>query len=145
MWCTTASTTTIASSTTSPMASTSAKRESVLMENPRNGKKMNVPTSETGTAMSGMRVARQFWRNRKTTRITSRIASPIVVAISRMPSVTGRVVSRPISYSMSLGKRSCSSRITCFTPAATASALAPGAWNTATSAAGRPLNREDWL
>ena len=70
MWCSTASTTTIASSTTRPMASTSANSDSVLIEKPRKGKKAKVPTSDTGTAMSGMSVARQFWRKRKTTRIT---------------------------------------------------------------------------
>ncbi len=145
MWCSTASTTTIASSTTRPMASTSANSDSVLMEKPRKGNRTNGPTSDTGTAIRGIRVARQFWRNRNTTRITSAIASRIVVAISRMPSVIGAVVSRPTAYSMSLGKRSCSSRITCLTPSATASAFAPGAWNTATSAAGRPWKREDWL
>ena len=38
-----ASTTTIASSTTSPMASTNPSSEMILIENPSNGKKMNVP------------------------------------------------------------------------------------------------------
>ncbi len=76
------------------MASTSAKSESVLMEKPRNGKNAKVPMSETGTAIRGMRVARQFWRNRNTTRITRTMASTRVCAISLMPSVTGRVVSR---------------------------------------------------
>jgi hypothetical protein len=40
-----------------------------------------------------MSVARQFWRNRKTTRMTSSMASPSVMTISRMPSVTGAVES----------------------------------------------------
>ena len=97
MWCSTASTTTIASSTTSPMARTSAKRESVLIEKPRKGKNANVPTSDTGTAMSGMSVARQFWRNRKTTTITRSVATTMVMTISLMPSVTGSVVSRPMA------------------------------------------------
>jgi hypothetical protein len=93
MWCSTASTTTIASSTTRPIARTSPKSESVLIEKPRSGKTAKVPMSETGTATSGMSVARQFWRNRKTTRRTRSIASPSVMTISRMPSVTGAVVS----------------------------------------------------
>ncbi len=59
MWRSTASTTTIASSTTKPMASTSPNKESVLIEKPKIGKKTNVPTSDTGTASSGIRVARQ--------------------------------------------------------------------------------------
>ena len=54
----TASTTTMASSTTSPMASTSPNSERVLTENPRSGKKANVPMRDTGTAAAGIRVAR---------------------------------------------------------------------------------------
>ncbi len=59
IWCSTASTTTIASSTTRPMASTSPSSDSVLMEKPSAGKTTNVPMSETGTASNGMSVARQ--------------------------------------------------------------------------------------
>ena len=44
----TASTTTMASSTTMPMASTRPNIESVLTEKPSIGKKMNVPISDTG-------------------------------------------------------------------------------------------------
>src|ERR1700751_4224473 len=58
MWCSTASTTTMASSTTRPMASTKPSKESVLMGKPSAGKTTNVPMRETGTASSGMRVAR---------------------------------------------------------------------------------------
>ena len=97
MWCSTASTTTIASSTTRPMASTSPKRERVLMENPSMGNTAKVPIRETGTAIRGMRVALQFCRKRKTTRMTSTMASTRVVAISLIPSVTGSVVSREIA------------------------------------------------
>ncbi len=50
MWCSTASTTTMASSTTKPMASTRPKRDSVLIEKPSSGNSVNVPTSDTGTA-----------------------------------------------------------------------------------------------
>ena len=64
IWCSTASTTTMASSTTRPMARTSPKSESVLTENPRKGKKAKVPISETGTAIMGIKVARQFCKKR---------------------------------------------------------------------------------
>ena len=70
MWCITASTTTMASSTTMPMASTRPSSERVLTEKPSSGKTMKVPMSETGTVSSGMRVARQFCRKTKTTRMT---------------------------------------------------------------------------
>ena len=43
MWCITASTTTIASSTTMPIASTRPNIDSVFTEKPSSGKKMNVP------------------------------------------------------------------------------------------------------
>ena len=59
MWRSTASTTTMASSTTRPIASTRPNSDSVLMEKPNSGKKTNVPISETGTASSGISVARQ--------------------------------------------------------------------------------------
>ena len=79
MWCSTASTTTMASSTTMPIASTRASSEIVLIEKPNSGNSTKVPTSETGTASSGISVARQPWRKTKTTRITSTIASTSVV------------------------------------------------------------------
>src|SRR5580698_1333136 len=68
MWCSTASTTTIASSTTRPIASTSPNSDSVLTENPNNGNSAKAPTSETGTVSSGISVARQLCRNTDTTR-----------------------------------------------------------------------------
>ena len=71
MWCSTASTTTMASSTTMPIASTSASSEIVLIEKPNTGNSTKVPTSETGTASSGISVARQPCRKMKTTRMTS--------------------------------------------------------------------------
>ena len=52
-----------------------------------------VPINETGTAIIGMSVALQFCRKRKTTRMTSNIASNSVLTISRIPSDTGSVVS----------------------------------------------------
>ena len=93
MWCITASTTTIASSTTMPIARTSPSSDNTLIEKPSIGKKMNAPTSDTGTVISGIRVARQFWRNMKTTISTSPTASNSVCSISTMPSDTGSVVS----------------------------------------------------
>ena len=60
----TASTTTMASSTTSPIASTRPNSDSVLIEKPNSGNMMKVPISETGTASNGISVARQPCRNR---------------------------------------------------------------------------------
>src|SRR5215813_242945 len=87
----TASTTTIASSTTSPIASTRPNSESVLIENPNNGNKTNVPTNETGTAHSGISVARHPCKKMNTTMTTSTSASNNVLTISFNPSVTESV------------------------------------------------------
>ena len=72
------STTTMASSTTMPMASTKPNSDRLLMVKPNAAMKKNVPTSDTGMATSGMIAARQVCRNRITTRMTSTIASPMV-------------------------------------------------------------------
>ena len=69
------STTTIASSTTMPMASTSPNRLRALIEKPSACSAAKVPTTDTGTASSGMMDARQVCRNRITTSTTSAIAS----------------------------------------------------------------------
>src|SRR5215213_8242848 len=54
------STTTIASSTTIPIASTSPNNERLLSEKPSSASTANVPISDTGTAIMGISVARQF-------------------------------------------------------------------------------------
>ncbi|MCY1553414.1 hypothetical protein D9M68_898950 [compost metagenome] len=69
------STTTMASSTTMPMASTRPKRLSALMEKPNTYMTANVPTMETGTATNGMMEARHVCRNMMTTITTRTMAS----------------------------------------------------------------------
>src|SRR4051812_15031898 len=71
----TASTTTIALSTTIPMASTRANRVTMLMVSPKNCMNMNAPISDTGTANVGMSVERQSPRNTNTTSATNIKAS----------------------------------------------------------------------
>ena len=75
MFRSTFSTTTMASSTTMPMASTRPNRDKLFNENPNSAIAANVPTSDTGTAMSGMMDARHVCRNSTTTNTTSRMAS----------------------------------------------------------------------
>ncbi len=89
----TASTTTIASSTTIPMASTSPNMVSVLSEKPSSGKKMNVPINDTGTVSSGISVARRLWRKMNTTRVTRMNASIRVWRIDSIEASTAGVVS----------------------------------------------------
>ena len=72
------STTTMASSTTMPIASTSPNSDKALMENPNMYIAAKVPTMEIGTASNGMIEARQVCRNRITTSTTSAIASSSV-------------------------------------------------------------------
>ena len=67
------STTTIASSTTIPMARIRPSSVIMFSENPKTSITPKVPISEIGTI--GMSVARQFCNERKTTRITSSNAS----------------------------------------------------------------------
>src|SRR3954469_13943409 len=87
------STTTIASSTTIPIASTSPNSDRLFIENPSNPMTKNVPISETGTAIIGMTVARQFWRNTSTTMNTSTNASSSVWYTLAIDSSTNAVVS----------------------------------------------------
>ena len=76
------SSTTMASSTTSPIASTTASSVSVLMEKPMAYMSAQLPISETGIVTRGITVARSERRNRKMTAITSTIASPMAVKTS---------------------------------------------------------------
>ena len=80
MWRSTFSTTTMASSTTMPIDNTRPNSDRVFSENPIRCMTAKVPTSETGTAISGISEARQLRRNSTTTTTTSRIASSRVVA-----------------------------------------------------------------
>jgi len=93
MWRSTFSTTTMASSTTIPMASTMPNSVRVLMENPRACMPAKAPMRETGTATAGISVVRQLCRNRYTTRMTKIIAIPNVSATSWMDTSMKRVVS----------------------------------------------------
>ena len=52
-----------------------------------------VPTIATGTAISGIRADRQFWRNRRTTTATRMMASRRVLKTSLTDSVMNGVVS----------------------------------------------------
>src|ERR1700748_2464382 len=57
--------TTIASSTTNPVASVIPKSVSVLIESPNAVMKMNVPTNDTGMVIAGISVLRQSCKNKK--------------------------------------------------------------------------------
>ena len=99
----TASTTTMASSTTVPMTSTKAKRVMRLSVNPTIYIKAKVPTSETIILTDGMMVARQFCRNRSTTRITSSKASNSVLKTAFIEASRKSLVSRSTRNSRPAG------------------------------------------
>ncbi len=78
------STTTIASSTNRPMASTMANMVSILIEKPNSPSTAKVPKMTTGTAMVGIRVARMLPINKYITKKTSTMASISVLITSSM-------------------------------------------------------------
>ncbi|CPL77136.1 Uncharacterised protein [Bordetella pertussis] len=73
------SSTTMASSTTSPMASTIASRVRVLIEKPNRYIRAQAPTSDTGMVTMGMMLARRLRRKKKITSTTRMMASPMVL------------------------------------------------------------------
>ena len=80
----TASTTTIALSTTIPMAITRANKVIRLSEKPMVCMKKKVPINETGTAKTGMMVSLPFCKKMNTTKATRRNASSNVLITSLM-------------------------------------------------------------
>jgi len=87
------STTTMASSTRIPIASTIASSETVLAEYPMINSTAKLPITLTGTAITGMRVARRLPRKTKTTATTSAKAMTSVINTSRIVAWTKVVVS----------------------------------------------------
>ena len=83
----------MASSTTMPMASTSASSEIVLADMPIASISAKVPISATGTAMIGTRVALRRPRNTKTTMATRAKASNSVCTTFPIVAFTKIVVS----------------------------------------------------
>ena len=84
------STTTMASSTTMPMASTRPNSDKLFKEKPIAAMAPKVPINETGTAKSGMMEARQLCRKTTTTSTTKIIASSKVCRTARIDSLVER-------------------------------------------------------
>ena len=98
------STTTIASSTNKPMASTRPNIVRVLIEKPKAAITPKVPSNTTGTARVGIRVARKFCKNRYITRNTRITASISVCTTEVIEISTKGVVSYGISVARPAGK-----------------------------------------
>src|SRR5580698_714556 len=124
MWRCTFSITTIASSTTSPVASVMPKSVSELIENPKILMNANVPINDTGIVMAGITVARQSSKNRKMTMITMMIASLSVEITSVTESPITVVVSNATTYLIPGGKDFDNSRSAALAALSTSSALA---------------------
>src|SRR6266481_1120345 len=85
------STSAIASSTTMPIASTSPNSESVFNVNPSANMIANVPTSDTGSASSGIIEARQVCKKISTTSTTRISASTNVWPTASIDCLTNTV------------------------------------------------------
>ena len=89
----TASTTTMASSTTIPIARTNANNVNKLIEYPKTFRKKNVPIIDTGTAIAGIKVERKSCKKRNTTKNTSTNASKSVVITFSIDAFKNKLVS----------------------------------------------------
>ena len=103
--------TTIASSTTMPIASTMPNRVSWLIVKPSISMPRNVPSRATGITRVGMMVARMFCRNSSITRNTRMIASISVCTTSLIEMVTKAVLSYGLNQVTPGGKLGASSSI----------------------------------
>ena len=103
MWRVVFSSTTMASSTTKPVATVSAISERLLMLKPARYITENVPMSDTGTETAGMTAARRLRRKSSTTRITRAIAITRARSTSWMEARTVEVRSIITSRSIAAG------------------------------------------
>lgn len=129
--------TTMASSTTKPVAMTRAMRVRLLSEKPARCMTPSDPTSERGTARAGMSVARPLRKNSQITPMTrpmesssSSCTSCTVARMVTVRSVTTRTLTWP-------GRVCCSTGSRRSTPSATPMTLAPGCRCTESTMAGR--------
>ena len=132
----TASTTTMASSTTVPMASTRANSVRMLSEKPAIFTMAKVPSRDTMIEMEGMMVALKFCKKKYTTRMTR------MMAMTSVSITLWKAAKRKSSLVISV-TNSSPAGIVCLAssnillmPAFTSVALAPGAANTMKRAPG---------
>ena len=92
------SNTTIASSTTKPIASTKANIVRVLTVNPNKAINAKVPIKQTGIVTKGMMDARKVLRKRKITKATSTIASTMV----SYTALIDRSINTELSFAISI-------------------------------------------
>ena len=98
------SSTTIASSTTSPIASSSASSVSVLIEKPQTDSRTNTPSSDTGIATAGTSVARRDRRKNRMTATTRPSEMKSAITTSRIEAPTNSASSDPTAISIPSGR-----------------------------------------
>ena len=133
----TASTTTMASSTTVPMASTRANSVRILSEKPASLTMAKVPSSETMMEIEGIMVALKLCRKKNTTSTTRMMAMMSVSTTLWMAAKRKSSLVIIVTNSSPAGIAFFISSHVLLMRAFTSVALAPGAWNTMKSAPGR--------
>ncbi len=133
--------TTMASSTTNPVAMVMAMSDRLSMLNCRRYITPNVPIREMGTATLGMNVERELRRKRKTTRMTRAMEMRRVISTSRTEARIVRVASTSTDRSIVGGIAARSWGRTARTPSTVAMMLAPGWREMMTMIAGLPFER----
>ena len=118
--------TTIASSTTNPLAIASAISDKLSSENPHRYITVHVPISDTGTATAGTSVAGILRRKRNTTRITSMTEMMSVISISWTDARIVSVRSRMVKRCSPAGIDACSEGIAALMASTVEMILAPG-------------------
>ena len=140
MWRMVFSSTTIASSTTKPVATVSAIRLRLLRLKPRKYITPKVPSSDTTVATAGITVARALRRKRPTTSTTRAMDTISVSSISCRDERMELVLSDATATWMSCGSWACRSGNSARTASTVSIMLAPGWRVTSTMMAGSPLN-----
>ena len=133
------STTTIASSTTRPIAITIASKVRRLIEKPINQTRNKAVINDSGMATIGIATTRIEPRNKRMTTTTMMDASINVFPTSSSPSLMDIDKSESIKMVMSAGSCVSISFTLLFTLAATSSGLAPGASVIAINTVSLPL------
>ena len=136
--------TTIASSTTMPIASTMPNSDSWLIENPTAHMPRKPPISATGITSVAIIVARKFCRNSSMTRNTSTTASARVLTTSSIEMRTNCVVSYGTVQLTPGGNVVLSSSSLALTALPTLSAFAPLVSCTPNPATLCPLSTARW-
>ena len=139
MWREMFSITTIASSTTNPLAIASAISDRLSSEKPHKYITAHVPISETGTATAGISVAGILRRKRNTTRITSTTEMISVLSISCTEALIVSVRSRIVKMCMPAGIEACSEGIAALIASTVVMMLAPGCRKMIKSTDGLPF------